>query len=297
MSALRWIAMLSVLAVGPSYAADFEQQWTEAAGIHRGGYASLHLGYLFFDPDNNDSGLDQRATAGGSFAYSMPLSEDVSFQLDGFGEAALQWDGDNDQTLFEGMFGGHLSKRDPERHLMGLFGGAGLSVDGGDDGAAIPFLFAGVEGQAYFARGTLTGQAGWLDGNDNELETIENALFVRGVASHYVTDQTRLSGELSYLHGGRPNNDPTSGGVIDIYGWGASLDHVFPDHSFAVGLVYNGYDFQPTEESDAPWVHEFRVRLTKYFGSPSILENDRRAAGLDLPPISRWISTATNEIE
>jgi hypothetical protein len=34
-----------------------------------------------------------------------------------------------------------------------------------------------------------------------------------------------------------------------------------------------------------------------YFGGPSLIDNDRRGAGLDLPAINRWISVSTNEIE
>jgi hypothetical protein len=292
------IALIGALASVPAIGADFEQHWDNVAGLHAGGIGSLYLAYLMFDPENVDIDQPQRFNGGAAGAYAMPISDNASIQVDAAADIALQREGDSDQTMLEGTIAVHLSWRDPSSHLLGAFGGGGLSIDDGDNlGEPIPFYFAGLEGQAYFDRATLQGQVGFLDGDDNWLETIENAYFARAVAHYYVTDRTKLSAEASYLHGGRPNNVPDSGGVIDIYGWGARLDHLFADHGFGMFASYNGYDFRPTEESDHPWVHEFRVGLVKYFGSPSILDNDRYAAGLDLPPASRWISIATNEIE
>jgi hypothetical protein len=291
------VALIMALASVPATAADFEQQWDNVAGLHAGGVGALYLAYLMFDPANVDIDVAQRFNGGASGAYSMPISANASVQVDGAADLALQLQDDGDQTVLEGTIATHVSWRDPSSHLLGVFGGGGLSIDNGDNGEAIPFYFAGVEGQAYFDRITLQGQIGFLDGDDVWLETIENAYFARAVASYYVTDSTKLSAEASYLHGDRPNNVPDSGGIIDIYGWGARLDHLFADHGFGMFASYDGYDFRPTEESDHPWVHEFRIGLVKYFGSPSIIDNDRRAAGLDLPPASQWISIATNEIE
>lgn len=288
----------AILAVTPALGADFEQKWEQTGALHAGGFAAVQLGYLMFDPDNVDIDRPNRFTAGGLGSYAAPLSDRASVQFDALGEVTINPEDDSDETLFEGTLGAHINWRDPASHLFGAFGGGGISVDGGDnDGPSIPFVFAGIEGQAYFGRATLQGQVGFLDGDDAWLETIENAAFARVVGRYYLSDATRLSAELSYLHGGRPNNDPESGGVIDIFGWGARVDHLFGSHGFALNLAYNGYDYRPTEETDAPWVHEFRVGLTKYFGSPSIMANDRSAAGLDLPPVARWISTSTNEIE
>jgi hypothetical protein len=117
------------------------------------------------------------------------------------------------------------------------------------------------------------------------------------VASYYPTDNTRISLEAAALHGDRPNNDPDSGGIIDIFTAGMRVDHALPGTGLSVFGAYNFYDFHPTEESDAPWVHEFKIGLVKRFGSTSTFDNDRNAAGLDLPPVARWISISTNEIE
>jgi hypothetical protein len=287
-----------LLASGPAVAADFGERWTAEGGLHAGGVGAIHLGYLMFDPDNVDVDIPQWPVAGASWSYSRPMSADTSVQFDIAAGVPLSRQGDDDQTMFELVLAGHWSKRDPSSHLWGFFGGTGFVLDDGDnDTGAMPFYLVGVEGQRYFGNTTLYGQAGFLDGKDFWLETIENGFFGRFVASYYFSPNTKLSGELSIVHGDRPNNDPTSGGIINIYGWGARLDHVPAGHSFGVSLIYNGFDYQTTEESDAPWVHEIRVALVKYFGSGSIMENDRQAAGLDLPPVTRWFATSNNEIE
>jgi hypothetical protein len=283
-----------LLAGGPAVAADFDEV---VGGLHAGSVGSIHLGYLMFDPDNVDVDVPNWPVAGARWSHSRPMSADTSVQFDIATEFPLVRQGDGDQTMFELVGAAHWSKRDPSSHLWGFFGGTGFVLDDGDNGSAMPFYLLGAEGQAYFGNSTLYGQAGLLDGKDFWLETIENGFFGRVVAIHYLSPNTKLSGELSLVHGGRPNNDPTSGGIINIFGWGARLDYVPEGHSFGVSLIYNGFDYQPTEESDAPWVHEIRVALVKYFGSGSIMENDRHAAGLDLPPVSRWFATSNNEIE
>jgi hypothetical protein len=290
--------IVCLIAGGPAAAADFDGV---VGGIHAGSVGSIHLGYLMFDPDNVDVDDPNWPVAGARWSHSRPLSADTSVQFDIAAEFPLERQGDDDQTMFELVAAGHWSRRDPSTRLWGFFGGVGFVLDDGDNGdgtsVAMPFLLAGLEKQLYLGDTTLYGQAGYMHGKDNWLETIENGLFARVVASHYFSPNTKVSGELSFVHGGRPNNDPTSGGIVNILGWGARLDHVPAGQSFGVSLIYNGFDYQTTEESDAPWVHEVRLALVKYFGSGTILENDRHAAGLDLPPVSRWFATSNNEIE
>jgi hypothetical protein len=121
------------------------------------------------------------------------------------------------------------------------------------------------------------------------------------VVSYYPAPNTKISGELSFLSGDRPNNVPGGPGELEVLGWGAKLQHMFDTPIMpmpaGISLAYNGYDYDATFESDSPLVHEFRIGFDVIFGSPSLIDNDRRAAGLDLPQINRWISTSTNEIK
>jgi hypothetical protein len=288
---------LAAFLTTPALAASPQQDLLTASGLHAGGVFAGDISYLMFDPDNVDIDTPQRFNAGILSTYGKPLSPNFSFQLDSALDAALQSDDTDNQTMWEGTFGGHLSWRDPSSHLLGVFGGGGFSIDGGDNGGPSTFYFAGVEGQAYFNQLTLQAQVGFLDGQDKWLETIDNAYFMRGVASYYFKPNTKLSVEVSFLHGSRPNNDPDSGGVIDLPGWGIRLDQAIGNSGGALFASWNGYDFRTTEESDAPWVNEFKVGFVKRFGSSSILDNDRNGAGLDLPSVGRWTSISANEIE
>jgi hypothetical protein len=288
---------LAALAVTPAFAASQQQDWLASSGLHAGGSIGGEAAYLMFDPDNVDIDTPQRFNAGIFGTYGRPISSATSFQLDGAIDTALQTDATDNQTMTEGVLAGHLSWRDPSSHLLGVFGGAGFATDGGDNDGPSSFVFGGVEGQAYLHGLTLQAQAGYLNGHDNWLEAINNAYFLRGVASFYFKPDTKLSLEVSYLHGARPNNDPDSGGVVDIPGWGARLDQAIGNGGAAIFASWNGYDFRTTEESDAPWVNEFKIGFVKRFGSGTILDNDRNGVGLDLPSVVRWTSTSTNEIE
>jgi hypothetical protein len=296
------IALAMILAsAGFARAADFSTAFGEndGAGLHAGSIGSLYLGYLGYDPDNVDIDAPDQGIVGGRFAYAHPLTETFSAQFDLLGEVNFTGspDDDNDLTLGDYMAAVHIDSRDPSSYLLGAFGGGGQSFDNGDNGDPIPYWFAGAEAQIYHGNGTLGAQIGYLDSDDNYLESIYDAVFARLAASVYFGERTKLTGELSYLHGSRPNVIADSGGIVDIAGWGMQFDHQIADSPFHLMLAYDGFDFNTTEESDAPWVHEARIGVTVLFGSSDLMDNDRRAAGADLPPINRWISTSANEIE
>jgi len=287
------------------FAADFNAAFEPpaagpAVGLVAGGIGSLYVGYLGYEGDEIDIDRQDQGIVGARAAYSLPLGSRFSAQFDLIGEVNVVGDDqDNDLTLGDYMGAVHIDARDPASYLFGAFLGAGQSFDDGDnEGDAIPFWFAGLEGQTYLGNLTLGGQLGYLDSEENNDESISSAWFARLVAAHYFKESTKLSGELAFLTGDRANGNPT--GSMDVLSWGARLDHFFPNFPAGLMLAYNGFDYEGDEasdESDAPIVHEVRIGVTFLLGTGSLIENDRRAAGADLPPINRWISTSANEIE
>ncbi len=265
-----------------------------------GGVASIYFGHLDYESDEVDIPDPQTQIIGGRGAVSIPFMDVFSVQLDLLGEHTLDKTGDNDQTIGDLTAAAHLSYRDPSMFLVGLFGGGGLSEDNGDDEEDITFFFAGAEAQGYWDNFTAYGQVGYLDGEEFYQEIPENAWFGRGVLSYYYMSNTKISGELSFLSGDRPNG-AGGNGELEVFGWGAKVQHLFDvpvlPGPAGISVAYNGYNYDATNESDSPDVHEFRIGFDFLFGSPSLIDNDRRAAGLDLAPINRWISTSTNEIE
>ncbi|MEH6727576.1 MAG: hypothetical protein V7703_15575 [Hyphomicrobiales bacterium] len=206
---------------------------------------------------------------------------------------------DGDLTRGDYMGAVHLDMRDPTSYLLGAFAGGGQSFDDGDnDDDPIPFWFVGLEGQKYFGNVTLGSQVGYVDSDENNDESISKAWFARATAGYYFDEDTKLSGDFAFFTGDRKNGNPK--GTMDVLSWGARLDHFSSEFPVGVFLAYNGFDYEgdrASDESDAPVVHEVRIGASLMLGASSLMDNDRRAAGADLAPINRWISTSANEIE
>jgi hypothetical protein len=294
-----------LLMILPVQAADMSLPATAPErnmSLLKGGIASIYVGHIDYESGEVDISDTQTQIIGGRGAISIPFMDNFSIQIDALGEHTLDRTGDGDQTIADLTFAGHVSYRDPSMYLVGLFGGGGRSFDNGDDDdGEIPFYFIGAEAQAYWNDFTAYAQAGYLDGEDFYLENVEDAWFGRGVISYYYMQNTKIAGEISFVSGDRRNNTPGGPGDLEVFGWGAKIQHMFDTPVLSspagISLAYNGYNYKATDESDSPDVHEFRIGFDFVFGSPSLIDNDRRAAGLDLPPINRWVSTSTNEIE
>lgn len=301
-------ATILLVGSGVGFAADFNTAFAQQApvdkpqGLLAGGIVSIYGGYLGYEQGQVDISDQDQGNAGARGSYSLPLSSRISAQFDLLGEVNVTGSGDDDDlTRGDYMGAVHLDMRDPSSYLFGIFAGGGQSFDDGDnDDDSIPFWFVGLEGQKYINNLTLGGQLGYLDSDDNYDETISNALFVRAAAGYYFGENTKLSGDLAFLRGDRVNGSSSRRGTMDVISWGARLDHFSSKLPVGLSLSYNGFDYEgdrESDESDAPFVHEVRIGASLLLGTGSLMENDRRAAGAELPPINRWISTSANEIE
>lgn len=259
------------------------------------GRLGFYTGYNFYEEDQVDTDDTEVPLLGLIGAVSVPFSNTVSAQFDVSAELPLGIGSDDDSTTGELMGAVHLSYRDPSSHLIGVFGGAGAAWDNGDnDDPAIPFYFIGLEGQYYWDNFTLYGQGGFLDSDDSETETIEDAFFVRLKGSYYFSERTSLSLAGSYVYGDRPNS---GNGDVSVYGFEAELKHQLTSIPATVFARYNNYFYDTSDESDAPHVNEFRIGLMFEFGADSLKSQERFGAGLDTPEFSRMIATSANEIE
>lgn len=295
------VSLYGLVLGGAAHAADVGMGAPNS--LFRASVIAVYGGGVFYDPDNVDTDETNVPVLGARFSTSLPIAQMWSLQFDFTGEAALGIAADNDppdtddSTLGEITGAAHLDYRDPESYLLGVFGGAGLSYDNGDNpSGAIPYYFAGLEGQAYFGDITVAGQVGYLGSSDDWYETVDPGVFGRAAVYRYFGEATKIGVEASILHGTRPNG-AGGDGKLTTYGWGASVKHQFANMPFAVTGAYNGYSYNATNESDSPYVNEFRIGLEFQLGAAGLKTQDRYGVAADLPPVGRWISTSANEIE
>jgi len=118
------------------------------------GYSNLDIDLDFGFPGSTSA--DDKALQGGGAASIAIISSGFYVQADAFGDRAEYNDFDLDTEVAGG--GGHLGWRDPDRGSVGI-GGTYNSLDPGDE----DFGRAGIEGELFLNRVTLSLNGGWAE--------------------------------------------------------------------------------------------------------------------------------------
>ncbi|MGE3366776.1 MAG: hypothetical protein AB7I34_25410 [Rhizobiaceae bacterium] len=245
------------------------------------------------DPDLNEG---TELTLSGHGHVSIPLGESFSAQLDAQGEFYDRSSNDDAKGAY--VLGGHLSWRDPDAGLFGIFGGAGSADDGevDSDGDDISFML-GAEAQLYLDQFTFYVQGGWADFEmDEEEEGFTDAWFVRGVGRYFFSEDFLFQAEVAY--GETPHYvDGDSKG--EVWNWGALAKMRIAESSPVYGtLEYRGGYYEETEvDAEAVEEHAFLVGLSVAFGVTSLWENDRRGATLDTPMLPARAAAWTGSVD
>jgi len=210
------------------------------------------------------------------FAYdvggrvSVPFGSSYSFQADADYEGYSGAVDEDNQVTSAGVFGLHVSYRDPSKYLLGVFGGYAGSEVGSSD-RADGFLY-GAEGQYYFDRFTLYGQFGDAD-ISNDSQGIFDSTFWGVALRYFWKDDTVF--EATWMQGG-PG---------DTREWGAQaktrLMKQHPLYGF-VNYVRADY-FLESDPNAAGRDHTISLGLTWEFGAPTLYANDRLGATLTTP--------------
>ena len=234
------------------------------------------------NPDDADYGL----IAGGA-RVNLPITDSFDWQVD-LDSEALFIKKDSDSNYIGSVLGAtHLSWRDPETGLLGVFGGGGVAFQADDDDHAKHY-FVGVEGQYYFDSVTAYLQGGFLDGHQDNKDAIRDGGFVRGVGRYFLNETTMLQAEGSYAQGNTDSGRQTEAVVT---GWGGRAETMVGDWPVAVFMDYQGnrYLERARASSNSRLTdHTFLFGVRFLIGQPNLLANDRNGATLDLPPIGRW---------
>ncbi|MBL8791075.1 MAG: hypothetical protein JNM45_11280 [Rhizobiales bacterium] len=266
----------------PALAADVMAPEPPAFSASLEGWGGAHLlggpsGNI--DPDDTAffaAGIDAR--------LRMDIGSAIAIQLDASGDRAFGGEDSNDTYEKSGIGGIHLSTYN-DAYLLGVFGGYGrVVVD--DEKANVGVV--GVEGQMYFDQTTLYLQAGYMDAveiNGTKDDPFHNAFFVRGVSRYFLSEQTRLQGELSAAFGKQDSNDRN----MMALGWGLRADHQYTE-SLSVFAGYKGayYDNGSGSDSGHFTEHLMNVGVTLRLNQPTLLAADRHGPTLDLPSVTHW---------
>jgi len=211
---------------------------------------------------------------GGEGRLSLPLGDNLSIQTDfkyHYNSEAMENPNtavQNVRERYSYQGAAHLSWRDPNSGLFGLFGGAGTTEIGGD-GCCIKYNahFVGGEAQFYLNDMTFYAQGGYVSyqSSDGGAADLDDGFFIRGVARWFVTPDSRLQIEgqftsSDFIESGFGDADtlrvgarydftlqslPIVGAVPVFVGYrGAFRDNCFfgedlNDHTFMIGTSYS----------------------------------------------------------
>jgi hypothetical protein len=279
-------AAISMATANTAHAADFEPAPERTiSGV-------LDIFGSYWQATTTDEGFDttdeqDRFMIGGEALADIPFNDNWSLQLDIGGETTpdenyiddLSSDGEHYGSVYAG---GHLNYREVDRYLLGGFVGWGQSFSEGDD--VSNFLTVGAEMQYYMNNITLYGQVGFVDGDNDDDDTLEDGIFGRGVARFFMSPNTKLQAEFSVLSG---DADGDSGEVI---GWGAEIEHQvssWTDSGVSGYVAYSGLnaEFDGDEQTEQRIMIGIRVAMNS---GTTLLQKDRMGATLDLPDFVRW---------
>lgn len=289
-------AAVSAMMLGSmAHAADVVEETplltpTERALIMEGEFWG---GYLWRGGDAiNDGGGNSEdedfGLLGGGLLVAIPLGQALLLQLETDGEYAFSDDGDDN---YGGSVsgGGHFAWTN-DRYLIGAFGGGGW-VDVDDEAS---FGFGGLEGRVNFTTTSFALQGGYIVGQSDDEEVIDNTYFIRGIGQVFINDgRTMLQGELAYAWGDQDVDSTPDD--IDAISWGVEIEHAPNIHFGRSALsLFAGYEgLHMVEDSgggsdDEFTDHAFKIGLRLRFGAETPMQREMGTAP-DLPNVARWV--------
>lgn len=227
---------------------------------------------------------------GGAGRANYWIGQGMSVQVDAQAEGTSYdvGDGRRDARISSHSYlvGGHLNWRNPQRHLIGLFAGAG---DAGGAGL-VPSQrhgLIGAEAQMYWNQFTAYVQVGY----DTTLGTVGfgnvdsiNAWFVRGTGRYFINPNFMIEGTGMFASG---DIDPISGSSLgfDTWLWQAKAEWRLAASPFSLFAKYQGsrteYDTRAgtsLETTDNRVLLGLRLNM----GDQSLQATDRAGATLDI---------------
>jgi hypothetical protein len=250
-----------------------------------------------FGPCDTDSRSESGWALGGAGRATWWWAPNYSIQLDAQGEGTsykFNFGGGNFQraSSHSYLIGGHANWRDPQRGLIGIFGGAGDATNYFNFSSVRHGLIGG-EAQLYWGPVTLYGQAGYnstLGALSGDFRESIQAWFVRGTARLYVNPNFRLEGTVLYADGDFDFvNQPDITQDFETWLWRAKAEYKFASSPFSIFALYEGSRTNTNEtfgglDSRNTKVTDNRVMggIRLYLNENTLQFNDRSGTTLDI---------------
>jgi hypothetical protein len=184
---------------------------------------------------------------------------------------------------------------DMQASKLGVFGGGGIT-DGDDTDEDQTYWFAGLEGQRVMGNAVLFGQLGYLDGEDEFDEGINQAGFAQIGARWFAQPNMAFMAALSGAFGQQDNGDASDSDawIGDValeaeYGFGNSGASVFASYE-GTFVSFDGGDHNTN-------FHGAMLGFRWRPGSPDLMTAYSGPASLQVAPVDRWFAFTANEVE
>jgi hypothetical protein len=298
-SALAMLTVAAAAADMPVKSPRLVEQPQQVSGYVElyGGWARAKEAFTSCFPTCFSGGETQNGWAlGGAGRATWWWAPNYSIQLDAQGEGTsykqnFNNGGFNRFSAHTYLIGGHANWRDPQRGLIGIFGGAGDATN--HFNASNRHGLIGGEAQVYWGPVTLYGQAGYQSTlgaiSSQGFDSIQ-AWFVRGTARVYVNPNFRLEGTVLYADGDADfNNQPGRSLDFETWLWRAKAEYKFATSPFSLFALYEGSRTSGDQTFGVAATQTSRVTdnrimggIRLYLNENTLQFNDRNGTTLDI---------------
>ena len=259
-------AIATVLVAGAASAKDTGQPSHQPSQGPMG-FGELSLGWMSTD-FSTDSLL---AVSGGGY-LNLPLAQQWNLEVEGRAYSANGTLGTNASDA--GIFG-HFYWREPEHFALGGFAGyTRLGLYGAQHG---DMFTGGAEAQAYWGDVTVYGQAAAFTSSAADTGWLYfNGYFVRGAARYFPTPNLRLQFDAQWAT--LDNTDHTN--ALSLVG---TAEYRFSQWPLS-GFASVRWDQMTPVVNRAGNNTTIMFGIRGYFGSDTLIGNDRNGAPMDVLP-------------
>jgi hypothetical protein len=233
------------------------------------GYGELGGGWTRLQAASGFS-VDSLPTYAIGGVVNLPVANAWNLELEG---RTFQVDPAATFSAFDTGAFAHFYYRDPMRYALGGFAG---HTDLNLYGMTGSMWTAGGEAQAYLGQLTLYGQAAAFNSTTSSGWLYFTGYFARGTARYFATPNLRLEFDAQWAH--LDNSDHTD--ALTLIG---TAEYRFSGSPFSAFATARFDQLDPALNQTYK-TQTYLVGLRAYFGSGTLLDNDRRGAPMDVLP-------------